>query len=93
MNKEEMVLKVSADTGFTQGIVSSILESLLSNITEDLAAGNKVQLYGFGTFEPKQVKARVGRNPRKNEPVEIPARIVPSFKPGNRLKKIVTKNI
>lgn len=93
MNKEDIVSKVSKDTGYSQGIVNSVLESLLNNITEDLVAGNRVQLYGFGTFEPKQVKARVGRNPRKNEPVDIPARIVPSFKPGNRLKKMVTRNI
>lgn len=73
-------------------IVGEVIDSLLKNITSELSIGNRVQFAGFGTFEPKEMAERVGRNPRTNEPVKIPARVVPSFKPGNRLKKAVTKN-
>lgn len=91
MIKEEIVANVAYDTGYRQTVVADIVESLLKNITNELSAGNKVQFMGFGTFEPKEMAARVGRNPRKNEAVQIPARIVPSFKPGNRLKSAVTR--
>lgn len=91
MNKEEIVAKVSNETGLRQTIVSAVVESLLNNITDELANGNKVQFMGFGTFEPKKKATRVGRNLHTNEPIPIPPRIVPSFKAGNRLKAEVEK--
>ena len=91
MNKEEIISRVSNDTGYSLGMVGNVIESFLENITEGMMNGGRVQLYGFGTFEGKHMKARVGRNPRPNEQLEIPERVVPSFKPGNRLKKSVTR--
>lgn len=91
MNKEEIISKVSNDTGYSLGMVGNVIESFLENVTEEMMNDGRVQLYGFGTFESKHMKARVGRNPRTNEQLEIPERVVPSFKPGNRLKKSVTR--
>lgn len=91
MVKEELVANVSKDTGYSQIVVSKIIESVLANITSELSIGNRIQLMGFGVFEPKRMAARTGRNPHTNEPVPIPARVVPSFKPGNRLKEAVTR--
>lgn len=59
------------------------LEAVLSIISDALVSGDKVQLVGFGTFESKERAARVGRNPRANIPVNIPAKRVPVFKPGS----------
>ena len=61
------------------------LEAVLSIISDALVSGDKVQLVGFGTFESKERAARVGRNPRANIPVNIPAKRVPVFKPGSTL--------
>ena len=56
-----------------------------------MAAGDKVQLAGFGTFETKQRDARQGINPKTRETIEIPAATVPVFKAGKGLKDKVAK--
>ena len=65
------------------------LNAALDMITESLKRGEKVQLSGFGTFEVKQRQARMGRNPKTREAVEIPPVRVPDFKPSQNLKEIV----
>lgn len=92
MTKDEMVNKIARHSGIRQVYVNAVVDYLLEYITDELIAGNKVRFAGFGTFEPKEQAARTGRNPRTNEPVPIPARVVPSFKPGNRLKEAVTRD-
>ena len=79
--KEEIVTRVANET----------VDTLLKDITDEMSNDNKVQFMGFGTFEPKVMAARVGRNPHTNQPVPIPERVVPSFKPGNRLKAAVIR--
>lgn len=89
--KEDIIARVSSETGYSQKIVGSVIDMLLADITDEMSSGNKVQFMGFGTFEPKKMAERMGRNPHTNQPVPIPARVVPSFKPGNRLKAAVTR--
>lgn len=89
--KEEIVTRVANETGYSQKMVGDIVDTLIKDITDEMSNGNKVQFMGFGTFEPKEMAERMGRNPHTNQPVPIPARIVPSFKPGNRLKAAVTR--
>ena len=60
-------------------------------ITEALCAGDKVQLVGFGGFETKSREARMGRNPKTREAIEIPATTIPVFKAGKALKDKVAK--
>lgn len=61
----------------------------LENVQESLAKGDNVQLVGFGTFQVKERAARVGRNPRTKEPINIPASKVPAFKPGKEFKESI----
>jgi DNA-binding protein HU-beta len=58
-------------------------------IIKAVAESESVTLSGFGTFEPRARKARTGRNPRTGDPVPIPPRTVPSFRPGNTFKGAV----
>ena len=60
-------------------------------ITEALCKDEKVQLIGFGSFEVKSRSARVGRNPRTKEQINIPASKIPVFKAGKALKDTVSK--
>ena len=60
-------------------------------ITAALKEGDKVQLVGFGSFEVKKRAARIGRNPKTKESIEIPASVVPVFKAGKALKDTVAK--
>ena len=86
MNKTELVKKVAADNGISQKQTAAVVESVLNTIMSSVAAGDKVSLPGFGTFESKHRDARTGRNPRTKEAVEIPASTVPAFKAGKAFK-------
>lgn len=93
MIKEDIINKVARRTGYSRQCAAVIVEALLTEITNALANGDKVQFSSFGTFEPKEKAARTGRNPRKNEAVHIPARIMPVFTAGKGLKNAVVKEI
>ena len=91
MNKAELVSAVAEKTGMSKKDSEKAVNAAFDTITEALAAGDKVQLVGFGAFEVKERGARIGRNPKTKEELEIPASRVASFKVGKALKEAVTK--
>ena len=91
MNKSELIAAAAESAGVAKKDTERIINAALDIITRKLAAGEKVQLSGFGIFETKDRQARVGRNPHTREAVEIPASRVPGFKPSQNLKDIVGK--
>ena len=91
MNKAELVTAVAAKTGLSKKDSEKAVNAALDTIIENLAAGEKVQLVGFGAFEAKERCARVGRNPRTKEQMDIPASRVASFKVGKALKEALSK--
>ncbi len=91
MNKSEFVAKMADDTGFKKVDVEKFLDAFVSNVKEIMAAGDKLQLVGFGTFEAKEREERTGVNPATGEKITIAACKVPSFKPGKGLKDELNK--
>ena len=91
MNKAELVTAVAEKTGMSKKDSEKAVNAAFDTITEALAAGDKVQLVGFGAFEVKERGARIGRNPKTKEEIEIPASRVASFKVGKALKDAVAK--
>ena len=91
MNKAELVAAVAEKTALSKKDSEKAVNAAFEAITEALVAGDKVQLVGFGSFETKERNARVGRNPRTKEEIEIPASRVPAFKAGKALKDAVAK--
>ena len=92
MKKSDIVAKVAESTGLSKKDSEKALTAVLNTISEALAAGEKVQLIGFGTFETRERKARQGRNPRKpDEIIKIAAAKAPVFKAGKALKDAVNK--
>ena len=91
MNKTELVAAVAEKTGMSKKDSEKAVNAAFDSITEALAAGEKVQLVGFGAFEVKERNARVGRNPKTKEEIQIPASRVPVFKAGQALKDVVAK--
>ena len=91
MNKTELVAAVAEKTGLSKKDSEKAVNAAFDSITEALVAGEKVQLVGFGAFEVKERNARVGRNPKTKETIEIPASRVASFKVGKALKDAVSK--
>ena len=86
MNKTELIAIAAEKSGMTKKDSELALAAALEAITEALVEGDKVQLIGFGSFEVKNRAARVGRNPKTKEAIEIPASKYPVFKAGKALK-------
>ena len=91
MNKSELINAGAASTGFSKKDAETVVSATLDAITAALQEGEKVQLVGFGSFEVKKRAARIGRNPKTKETIEIPASVVPVFKAGKALKDSVSK--
>lgn len=64
-----------------------LVNSIFSEITTSLRAGKRVELRGFGVFSLHKRKTRVGRNPKTGQSVTVPAKAVPFFKAGKKLKE------
>ena len=86
MNKSELVDQIVSDTSLTKTDASKALDATISAITNSLKQGQSVTIVGFGTFMVRESKARMGRNPRTGESIQISASKRPSFKAGKGLK-------
>ena len=86
MTKADLVDEIAERTGLTKKDVAETVDEFLSAVTRALEAGRHIEIRGFGTFKVKDRKARIARNPRTGEAVEVPARRVPVFKVSKELK-------
>ena len=91
MTKAELINAVAQKTELSNKDSEKAVVAVIDAISEALAAGEKVALVGFGTFEVKERAAREGINPRTKEKIEIPASKLPVFKAGKTLKEVVSK--
>ena len=89
MNKQELIAAIATDSGLTKVEAEKALNSVTSNITAALTKKDKVTLGGFGTFSTSDRAARIGRNPRTGESINIAATTVPKFKAGKELKAAI----
>ena len=78
----------------TQQNVHEVVQSLIEEITESLAQGDNVVMRNFGAFDVREMKAKVGRNPKDpSKVVPIPARAAVRFKPGKEMKEKVATTL
>ena len=91
MNKTELIAEVAKKCGISKKDAEIAVSATLDTITNALKEGDKVQLVGFGSFEVKKREARMGRNPKTKEAIEIPATTIPVFKAGKALKEKTAK--
>ena len=91
MKKTDLIDVIKENTGVSKKDAEKALNAVLDAIINAVAAGDKVQLSGFGTFEQRQRNARTGVDPRTGSSIDIPASKVPAFKAGKALKEIVNK--
>jgi len=89
MNKSELVQSVADLSELTKTDAAKAVDALLESIKDALAKDDTVTLIGFGTFTVRERAARVGRNPRTGERLDIKAAKVPAFKAGKALKDAV----
>lgn len=87
MNKANLIDFVASETNLTKKDSRIAIEAVLNGITEGLNADGKVALVGFGSFLLVNKKARTARNPKTGEAVDVPAKVVPKFRPSAALKE------
>ena len=88
MIRSELVQKLCQDfPDLTQREVESVVGAVFDSITDQLAHGGRVELRGFGAFSTRKRDARVGRNPRTGESVQVNEKRVPYFKPGKEMRE------
>ncbi len=91
MNKTELIAAVAEASGISKKDAEAAVTATVDTIVDAIAAGDKVQLVGFGTFEQRQRNARTGVDPRTGNKIEIAASKVPAFKAGKAFKDAVNK--
>ena len=89
MTKADLVKIISENTGIIRKDVGVVVDSLLQAIKDSLVKGNHIEIRGFGTFMLQSRKPRVGRYPKTDEKVPVPARTVPTFKFSREFKTSV----
>lgn len=91
MNKTELVAKTqeNLEINVSKKDLTAILEGFTKTIVDEVAAGEKVAITGFGSFESVERAAREGRNPLTGEDIHIPASKSPKFKASKTFKDVV----
>jgi DNA-binding protein HU-beta len=89
MNKGQLKDAIAEAAGLSGADAERVLEAVLDTITGTVAAGEKVTIPGFGTFEARERSARTGRNPQTGEEIQIAASTAPAFKAGAAFKQAV----
>ncbi|MFH1313969.1 MAG: HU family DNA-binding protein [Candidatus Eisenbacteria bacterium] len=89
MTKADLVEQVAEATGLTKRDVGVVVDLLLDTISKALTDKEHIEMRGFGSFKVKTRKARIARNPRTGERVDVPEKVVPFFKASRELIKLV----
>jgi len=93
MTKAELVEDVARAAELTKKDAERLVEIVFESIIDSLNQGQKIELRGFGSFRVRERGARRGRNPKTGDPVSIPAKRVPYFKPGKELKELINEHV
>ncbi|MEJ2368568.1 MAG: integration host factor subunit beta [Acidobacteriota bacterium] len=89
MTKADLIDDVARKTELSRKDSEVIVDTIFEGIVKSLRGGDKIEIRGFGSFRTRQRNARVGRNPKTGERVDVPAKAIPYFKPSKELKDIV----
>lgn len=91
MTKADLVEQVAEaiGPGVTKKDCALVVDAFLNAVKRAIANGENIEIRGFGTFKIRKRKSRMARNPRTGEPVKVPARFVPVFKPSKHVRNRV----
>ena len=92
MTKADLIEEVARVVDMTRKEAEVIVEAIFAAVVRALRSGDKIEIRGFGSFRTRQREARVGRNPKTGERVDVPAKKIPYFKPSKELKDLVNDN-
>ncbi len=91
MTKADMVDIISAGTGLTKVETEAVIDAFLATLSDALIHGERVEFRKFGSFSVKERAPKQARNPGTGEAVQLPARMVPVFKPSRQLRDTVNQ--
>ena len=93
MTKADLVQLASEaiGPGITKKDCAVVVDAFLNSIKDAMAEHKNIEIRGFGTFKVRERKSRLARNPRTGDPVEVPPRAVPVFKPSKELRAMVAE--
>ena len=89
MTKADLIDEVSRVVEMTRKESEIIVETIFDSIVKSLRTGDKIEIRGFGSFRTRQRQARIGRNPKSGDRVDVPAKRIPFFKPSKELRDLV----
>ena len=89
MTKRDMAKAIAGETGIPQLQATAIVQRIFDDITETLLSEGRIELRNFGVFEVKQRQPRRARNPRTGAAVDVPGKLVVTFKPGREMEEQV----
>ena len=90
MTKSELIARVADKYPMLyQSDIERIVNTIFDTVSESIISGSRVELRGFGSFRIRQRNARVGRNPKSGQKVDVPSKKVPFFKAGKELRELV----
>jgi nucleoid DNA-binding protein len=91
ISKDCIIDTVSKRTKISKAAVKEVFNDIFDVFLKELSAGNSITIHGFGSFDPKFMKSRISKNPKTQEPVDVPDKIVPHFAPGKVLATAFTE--
>lgn len=89
MTRNELIDALALRRDLPRSTAEELVAVVLDEMIDQLAEGARVELRGFGTFQVRQYDGYTGRNPRTGDPIDVPAKRLPHFKPGKRLREVV----
>ena len=89
MNKEELISQIAKKTNMSKSAILGMTNAMIETIEKSISKGDHVKLVGFGTWEKRRRKERMGRNPQNGKPLRIPARNTVSWRPGADLIDLI----
>jgi nucleoid DNA-binding protein len=89
VTKAQIVDRIAGATGLTKLETEAVVDGFMQTVLESVAAGERIELRGFGTFRAVVRAPRTARNPRKDVAVQVPRRMAPVFKPAQEFRRRV----
>jgi DNA-binding protein HU-beta len=89
VNKKDLASRAAANAGVDAKVAYAVTSALFEVVLAAVAAGERVTVQGFGTFEGRERAARMGRNPQNGEEIPVAARTAPAFKAAAQFKERV----
>jgi nucleoid DNA-binding protein len=89
VTKKDLVEQIAEKTGLTQVDTKIVVENFIESVMQSLQKGKNIEIRGFGRFKVKEKKARIARNPRTNEKVQIEAGYKPVFEASKELRDAI----